>query len=202
MAIATANRIERPPAQERLAAKPDPMPVVYYEGDRIYFRPVEPTDEPLLRKWINDPANWRGLGVRGPLNTCREQEWIEQQSKSPDEVTFGVVVRPGHRLIGTAGLHRIHPIARRAEFGINLGDREFQNKGFGTETARLVMRYGFEELNLNRISLWVFGNNIRAIRCYQKAGFVHEGCDRQAVYVNGQYHDVYRFAILREEWEV
>ena len=56
MAIATANRIDRSPAQERLAAKPDPMPVVYYEGDRIYFRPIEQTDEPLLRKWINDPA--------------------------------------------------------------------------------------------------------------------------------------------------
>lgn len=44
-------------------------------------------------------------------------------------------------------------------------------------------------------------NNPRAIRCYQKAGFVQEGCLRQAVFRNGRYEDEYRFAVLRDEWE-
>ena len=196
-------RIE--PRAERIPPKPtahpEPAPVVFYDGDRIYFRPVEPEDEPQMRRWINDPANWRGLGTRGPLNACREREWIEQQSKSTTDVQFGIVVRQGHRLIGTAGLHRIDPIARKAEFGINLGDRAYQNKGFGTEATRLAIRYGFEELNLNRIGLWVLSSNPRAIRCYQKSGFVPEGCQRQAAFRNGQYVDAYAFGILREEWE-
>ena len=93
------------------------------------------------------------------------------------------------------------PNDRKAEFGINLGDVAYQNKGFGTEAARLAIRFGFEELNLNRIGLSVFANNTRAIRCYQKAGFVQEGCLRQAFYRSGQFHDEYRFAILRDEWQ-
>lgn len=177
-------------------------PVIFYEGDRIYFRPIEPEDEPLLRRYVNDPHNWQGLHTRPPINAVREREWIDQLNKSDTDIVFGVVARAGHRLIGVTGLHRIEPVARKAEFGINIGDRECQSKGFGTEATRLVLRYGFEELNLNRIALSVFSNNFRAIRCYQKVGFFHEGCHRQAVYRGGEYHDVYRFAMLRDEWEV
>ena len=176
-------------------------PVVSYDGDRIYFRPLEVEDEALLRRWINDPRNWRGLTVRPPLNACREREWIESLGKSPTDYVFGVVVRADDRLIGVTGLHRVNPINHSAEFGINLGEVAHQNKGFGTEAVQLVCRYGFEELNLNRIGLSVFSNNLRAIRCYQKAGFVHEGCLRQATYRTGQFHDEYRFAILRSEWD-
>jgi RimJ/RimL family protein N-acetyltransferase len=76
----------------------------------------------------------------------------------------------------------------------------YQNRGYGTEAASLCLRYGFEELNLNRIALSVFSHNWRAIRLYQRTGFVHEGCLREAVYRHGQYYDEYRFAMLRDEW--
>ncbi len=178
-----------------------PARVVFYEGQRIYFSPIEPDDEPLLRRYVNDPANWRGLMHRGPINSCREREWIESVGRDGKDYVFGVVVREGDRLIGVTGLHNVQSAARKATFGINIGDRAFQNKGYGTEATLLCLRYGFEELNLNRIALSVFSNNPRAIRCYQKAGFVQEGCLRQAVYRNGRYEDEYQFAILREEWE-
>jgi RimJ/RimL family protein N-acetyltransferase len=178
-----------------------PARVVFYEGQRIYFSPVELEDEPLLRRWINDPANWRGLMHRGPVNSGREREWIESIGRDGKDYVFGVVVREGDRLIGVTGLHNVQSAARKAIFGINIGDRAFQNKGYGTEATLLCLRYGFEELNLHRIALSVFSNNPRAIRTYQKAGFVQEGCLRQAVFRNGRYEDEYQFAILREEWE-
>ena len=88
--IATATSSDRVAhSPDRLATKPEPIPIVFYEGKRIYFRPLELADESLLRRWINDPANWRGLGTRGPLNGCREREWIEQQGKSLGGVVRG-----------------------------------------------------------------------------------------------------------------
>jgi RimJ/RimL family protein N-acetyltransferase len=110
------------------------------------------------------------------------------------------VVRDQDRLIGTTGLNQIDWRARRAVFGICVGDVDFQSRGYGIEAVRLVLRYGFEELNLNRIALSVFSHNLRAIRCYQKAGFVHEGCLREAWFQGGRYLDEYKFAILRDEW--
>ncbi len=186
---------------DSLAVTPAPARIVFYEGQRIYFSPIEPEDEPLLRRFINEPANWRGLMHRGPVNSCREREWVESLGRDGKEYAFGIVVREGDRLIGVTGLHNINPISRSASFGINIGDRAFQNKGYGTEATALCLRYGFEELNLNRIALSVFSINPRAIRCYQKAGFVQEGCLRQAVFRNGQYEDEYRFSMLRDEWE-
>ena len=183
------------------SANDEPTNVVYYEGERIYFRPIELADEAQFRQWINDPRVWRGLMHRPPMNACQEREFIESQGASTTNYVFGIVMRAGHRLIGSAGLSRIHQANRSAMFGIMIGDVAYQNRGFGTEAVQLALRYGFEELNLNRIALSVFSNNPCAIRCYQRAGFVHEGCLRQAMYRNGQYHHEYKFAILREEWE-
>lgn len=194
-------RLNGPLANGEAIAEPESARIVCYEGERIYFSPIEPEDEPQFRRWINDPVNWQYLAARPPLNACREREWIESQGKSQNDVVFGVVVREGHRLIGATGLHRIDRITRKAELGISLGDRAARNRGYGTEAVRLLVRYGFEELNLNRISLSVIAHNPRAIRCYQKAGFVQEGCHRQACYQGGRYHDVYRFAVLKDEWE-
>jgi RimJ/RimL family protein N-acetyltransferase len=170
-------------------------------GERIYFRPIELDDEPLLRTWINDPHTWSTLGHRPPVNACREREWIESLGKRTTDYHFGIVVKEGNRLIGTTGLHRVSPIDRSATFGIMIGDREYRNKGYGSEATKLAVRYGFEELNLNRIALSVFDHNPAAIRAYRKAGFLEEGCLRQAFYRHGRFHDEYRLAILRQEWE-
>jgi RimJ/RimL family protein N-acetyltransferase len=65
---------------------------------------------------------------------------------------------------------------------------------------RVLLRYAFTELNLFRVSLNVFGYNQRAIRSYEKAGFVIEGCQRQALRRDGQYHDLVFMGVLRDEW--
>jgi len=190
---------ERPRGQPA-AAEADER-IVFYEGDRIYLRPIEPADEQKLRKWINDPEIWQYLTHRPPVNAVREREFIEGVGRNLADYCFGLVVRTGDRLIGSAGLHQIQPVNRSAVLGIMIGDKQYHGKGFGTEAVRLIVRYGFDELNLNRLALHVFAHNYRAIGCYQKAGFIHEGCQRQALYRGGRYVDEYVFAILRKDWE-
>jgi RimJ/RimL family protein N-acetyltransferase len=151
----------------------------------------------MLRGWVSDPAKWSTLGRFLPVNDVREREWIEKLYKDDRDIALGIAVKEGDRLIGVAGLHAISPVNRSATFGIIIGDREFQSKGYGTEATRLMLKYGFEELNLNRIELAVFADHERAVRCYQRAGFVIEGRARQAWFRNGRYHDDLRMAILR-----
>jgi len=176
-------------------------PVVFYEGRRIYFRPVELEDEPLLRRWVNDPETWRMMRRHNGYNALQERAFIESLASRPADCVLGIVVKEDHRLIGINGLHGIDPMSRKASYGICIGEDAWRNRGYGAEAVGLMLRYGFEELNLNRIELKVYEHNWPAIRVYQRAGFVHEGCLREAVYVNGRYRDVYQFAILRREWE-
>lgn len=199
--IESVNQRALTSSVERAVDIDDNPPVVYYMGQRIYFRPLELSDEPTLRRFINDPRVWATLRFHGPLNACREAEYIQSLGKNAGEYTFGIVTRDEDRLIGSCGLREVDPVARKATFGLMIGEVGAQNRGYGTEATRLALKFGFRELNLNRIQLSVLADNWRAIRVYQKAGFVHEGCFRQAEFRSGQYVDAYQFAILREEWE-
>lgn len=82
-----------------------------------------------------------------------------------------------------------------------LGEKAWWNKGYGTEAMRLMLRHGFETLNLHRIWLQVYANNQRGLRAYEKAGFQHEGIYREGHYQAGKYHDVFLMSVLRQEWD-
>ena len=66
---------------------------------------------------------------------------------------------------------------------------------------KLLLEYGFNTLNLNRIDLKVNDFNSRAIKCYQKIGFIEEGRMRQSCFRNGKYHDQIIMSVLRSEWK-
>ena len=65
----------------------------------------------------------------------------------------------------------------------------------------MLLRFAFDEVNLNRAYLRVFDYNARGIRAYEKIGLVHEGRERQAIWRDGTYHDVHLMAMLREDWQ-
>jgi RimJ/RimL family protein N-acetyltransferase len=176
------------------------MNLTYYAGKHVYFRAIEKEDAAAIVAWRNDPESWRTLGKMNPLNRIREEEYIDALYKPGGDIVLGVSLFDGDRFIGMCGLHRIDAIARSANFGILIGGEQDRGHGFGIETTRLMVQYGFEELNLNRIELCVFGEHERGIHVYTQAGFVKEGVMREAYYRNGKYQDVIHMAVLRREW--
>ena len=172
-------------------------------GERIRLRGVEEDDLPIFLEWINDPEVIAGLTIFLPMATWEEEEWFAGLSKrTPVERPLAVEIREGDswRLIGNSGFHDFDAIAHSAEVGIMLGDKSIWNRGYGTEVMRLLLKHGFETLNLNRIQLHVYEANRWAIRTYEKIGFIHEGRKRQALYKNGKYQDLLIMSILRSEW--
>ena len=116
-------------------------------------------------------------------------------------MALGIVVKSGDKLVGATGLHRMDFKNRHASFGISIGDKTEWCKGYGSEATFLMVKYGFETLNLNRVWLYVFEYNQRGIRTYEKAGFKREGLLRQDRYHEGRYENTILMAILREEWD-
>jgi RimJ/RimL family protein N-acetyltransferase len=183
------------------------MQVTFFESERLWFRAPELADVPLITAWINDPRVRMNLDVRRfPLNQSTEEEWVRNASGPPDkaprtDITLLFGARPDERPMGSAGLHAINWLVREAEFGILIGSPEDWNKGYGREVARRMVRYGFEELNLERIKLRVNASNMAGLKAYEAAGFVTEGRLRKAAFINGAYEDMVCMAILREEWK-
>ncbi|HQE20210.1 MAG TPA: GNAT family protein, partial [Aggregatilineales bacterium] len=73
-------------------------------------------------------------------------------------------------------------------------------RGYGSDAVCVLLRFGFDELNLHRIELGVFDSNQRGIRAYEKAGFVEEGRRREVLWREGRYHDMILMSILEDEW--
>ncbi len=174
-------------------------------GDRIRLRGVERSDIPKFQEWLNDPEVIESLSIYLPLSMIDEEQWFDNVSRlSPDEKPLAIELKQGRdwRLIGNSGFFNLEWANRCAEFGLFIGDKSVWNKGYGTETVRLILRHGFETLNLHRIYLRVYSTNPRAKRAYEKVGFVLEGTMREAVYRHGRYADIHIMSVLRSEWDV
>ncbi|HEX2979803.1 MAG TPA: GNAT family protein [Anaerolineaceae bacterium] len=173
-------------------------------GKDLRLRAPERSDLPRFVAWMNDPEVNAGLLAVLPMSQAEEEAWFENMLKSVP-AQHPLVIEALHAdvwtPIGNCGFHDIDWRCRSAEIGIWIGEKSFWNHGYGTQVMRMLLRHGFETLNLNRIMLCVFENNPRAIRCYEKVGFVHEGRLRQGMYKNGTYLDVLFMSILREEYE-
>jgi len=178
-------------------------------GDRIRFRHAERSDIPIFVDWLNDPEVRQGIIMYLPVSQVEEEGWFENMCKRPvDERILCIEVRQpaaegkpeSWKHIGNCGFNDMDWRNRSSEFGIMIGDKTAWNQGYGTEAVKLLLKLAFETLNLNRIFLRVFQTNPRAIRAYEKAGFVHEGRQRQAEWQDGRYIDVLVMSILREEW--
>lgn len=172
-------------------------------GERVRLRGVERDDLPRFVAWLNDPEVRQNLLMQTPLTQAMEENWFESMLKRPpEEHPLMIEVRQGEAWspVGDCSLFGIHWPIRSAEVGIFIGEKSLWNQGYGTEAMRLLLRHGFETLNLNRIYLRVFETNPRAVRSYEKAGFTLEGRERQGMYQDGQYIDVLLMSILRREW--
>ena len=176
-------------------------------GEQIRFRAIENDDLPNFVKWLNDPEVRNGLSLIMPLSLAEEEKWFEELLKKPPyEKPLAIEIQPDPQLdewifVGNCGLFNIDWQNRFAEIGIHIGEKGYWNQGFGTKAMRLILKHGFDNLNLHRLWLRVFENNTGAIRSYEKAGFIPEGKFRQAQYLDGKYVDVMIMSVLKIEWQ-
>ena len=154
--------------------------------------------------WNHDTEYLRLLDARAANQVSAKKltEWIEKdQEKEPQlEWLFGIRTLDQGRLIGFIDLEGTTFPHGEAFVGIGIGERGFWGKGYGTDAMKAILRYAFHELNLRRVSLDTFEYNPRAIRSYERAGFVHEGRARGFLNREGKRWDLIFMGILREEW--
>jgi RimJ/RimL family protein N-acetyltransferase len=173
-------------------------------GPRVRLRRPEREDLPLFVAWLNDPDVRAGIAMYLPIGMAEEEKWFEtlierQQEQRP--FTVEIPHGEGWRPIGSTSLFDFDWRVRSAEFGILIGDKTVWNQGYGTEVTKLMLDHAFGTLNLNRVQLRVNATNPPARRAYEKAGYVHEGVMRQAVFAGGAYSDLDLMSVLRSEWE-
>ncbi|MDZ7849715.1 MAG: GNAT family protein [Halodesulfurarchaeum sp.] len=171
---------------------------VFLPGDAIDLRTIERDDLEFLQQAINDPAVRRHLTVRHPINYDQEEEWFEDQVTSDEHLNLLIEGENGPA--GTIGLGSLDTTNGTAELGIWIRESDW-GKGYGTEASELLITHAFEQLRLHRIEARVFEGNEASQNLWESLGFDHEAVHREAAYLNGDYRDVHRYAVLASEWD-
>ncbi|GHV07536.1 hypothetical protein FACS1894217_08540 [Clostridia bacterium] len=157
-------------------------------GRRVYLSPINMDDLQQYTQWLNDPVVAGNIGAAANVFTLpRERAALEDMTK--DGHNFAIVTLDGDRLLGNTGLFDVNHLRRTANCGIFIGDADARGQGYGGEAMRLLLKYGFETLNLNNVMLDAFEFNVGAIKCYENVGFKHIGRRRQSYFLNGRYYD-------------
>ena len=157
-------------------------------------------DQAIFASWTQDDDYLRMLDD----DPIRPESLANYASfaDAPDDKSFYFHLRTlrDDTLIGFVVLFNLKWGNQSAEMAIGIGDKSYRGKGFGHDGLKLILNYGFNELNLHRISLTVMDYNQAAIKAYERLGFVHEGTQRQAVQRQGKRFDLLSYGILRDEF--
>ena len=174
-------------------------------GDRIYLSPKGVSEEEAEKftEWMNDFQVSDYTGRSSQITTLvNEKEWLEDSAKnSSKDRSFAIVELNTNKLIGVISLENFYWVTRNAELGIFIGDPDYRGNGYGTEAIKLLLEFGFKYLNLHSIRLSLLDVNERAHKCYLKCGFKDTGITRDAIFLNGKYHNKLHMDILENEFE-
>jgi RimJ/RimL family protein N-acetyltransferase len=174
------------------------MKIPILRGQGVALRLLDQEDAAAVLSWFNDPEVLRTLRQYRPFGLGGEERFFSQITESPTDLVLGITPATATQdvVVGVCGLHRIDLQARHAELGLAVA-RAHWRKGYGSEATRLLTRYAFECLNLNRVYLEVRADHVAAQRIYERAGFQREGLLRQHIYREGRYWDAVVMGLLR-----
>lgn len=173
-----------------------------FQSSRIYLRKMTEDDISIYHKWRSD------VEVMATTSPHLEAVTFEDTKHFVEQVILGshssksyiIVDKESQAPIGVTSLIQIDNKNRNAECILDIGEKEFWGKGYGTEALRMLLDYAFLELNLHRVSLCVFSFNTKAVKLYEKLGFQREGVLRQALFRAGEWHDILQMGMLQAEY--
>lgn len=164
----------------------------------IYLRLMTFEDTDLIISWRNSDEVRKNFIYRKPFTREGHENWIRTMVETGRAVQMMICSLAGDKPLGSVYIRDIDRQHNKAEYGIFIGEASARGRGVGTAAAKLMLRYCFEEEGLHRIYLRVFSDNFRAIRSYEKAGFVREGLLRDDVRIDGEYRDIVWMARLND----
>lgn len=163
--------------------------------DGIGLRSIQKEDRTAFLFWHNNSDMRDMIGGIFPFteNTFREI-CASGNENYPSDMWFAICVN--NELAGIAGFHSIKYIQRNAELALFIGEQNNRNKGIGSKTLKLLEEYAFNTLNLHRLYVNVYSDNLIAHKFFQKNQWQEEGILREASYWKNCFRNVVIYAKL------
>lgn len=168
-------------------------------GDKIILRNIDLSDTDDIIRWRNNESVKKYFINQTLFTKESHLKWMNDYVSAGRTYQFIIIEKENNISIGSVYLRDVDKINKKAEFGVFIGEEKYRGLGIGIEATKLILKYAFNELGLNKIFLRVLSDNYSAIKSYLKVGFKYEGYFREDVCVNSKYLDVIFMGILRDE---
>ena len=171
----------------------------FIQGVTVDLRPLSLDDvSGTYINWLND-AEVCEFNSHHAYPYTRELavEYVTSIRSQKRDLVLAIIAKDSNKHIGNISLQNIHPTNQSAEYAIIIGDKEYWGKGIAKEASVLILKHGFEELNLHRISCGTSVKNIPMQKLATSLGFAQEGIRKDAMFKNGEFVDVIEYGLLR-----
>lgn len=173
-------------------------------GNRVGLRAVEEPDLELLRDWRNIPDFRKHFREHRELGMANQKAWFAKLSASPNDFMFVIVDLKNQEPIGACGLLYTSWVIRSADFSFYIGrDAAYiDDDGDAADAARLLIEYGFNDLNLNKVWMELYEFDQRKLDFFLKRfGFTTDGKLPDNCFCDGRYWDSYLISLRASQWK-
>lgn len=173
-----------------------------YTGKLVKLRDYGKEDIESAKNFVNDfeVRQYVEGNIPYPYTLANEEDWYKKLSPHSDIYNFAIEDQKTGKYIGGCSINEVDWKNSKVVVGIFIGDTDYRSKGYGTDAMNTLVKFIFEQMNINKVKLGVYSFNQRAIRCYEKVGFKKEGILKEELFRNGQYHDIIEMSIFKKDY--
>lgn len=169
----------------------------------MHLRELKEKDAEGMLEWMHDPDIQKNF--RFTINNKTREDALEFIRNAVSEPINGksihyAIVDEDDEYLGTISLKDVDLTVRSAEYAISMR-KKAQGKGYAYKATKEILRIAFEEFGFERVYLNVLSENERAIRLYEKCGFIYEGEFRNHLFLNGRYKSLKWYGMLKQEFK-
>lgn len=172
-------------------------------GDKVYLKAIEVEDLEQLREWRNIVEYRKHFREHREINTVMQKNWFDKTVvDDKNTIMFSIFSKATDELIGCCGLCYINWIHRYADLSLYIGYNEayIDNQGYAEDTCKILFKYGFDELNLNKIWTEIYEFDDKKYILYSKLGFKQDGLLRENYFYDGKWWNSRIMSLLSEEY--
>ena len=170
-------------------------------GSSVVLRRHVPENLAAFRRWYADPEIARLARYQeAPMRPEEIDRFFEARVVGTEALAMAIHEAATDRLVGTCAFSQLDADNGSALYHITIGEKDVWGRGYGTEATQLMVDHAFGTLGLHRVALYVFEFNERAVRAYQRCGFVIEGRSRESIWRDGRWWDELGMSVIESDW--
>jgi RimJ/RimL family protein N-acetyltransferase len=174
----------------------------FWQGEGVRLRAVEPEDAEQFFRWNQNSETTRMLDyVWPPGSLAAVRAWAQKVATQEvkDDAIFCIIEDIEGNVVGAINPHTTNRRVGSFAYGLSIGE-EHRGRGYASEAILLLLRYFFEELRYQKVTVTVYECNSASIALHEKLGFQREGRLRRTVYTQGRYFDEFFYGMTCEEF--